>query len=60
MGGSGANGLNVIHVFRSVFLSELSSHLQYLLVKLLVAQSVCHCQFCLSPSISHLYGTGNY
>ena len=52
------NGLNVIHVFRSVFLSELSSNLQ--LVKLLVAQSVCHCQFCLSPSISHLYGTGNY
>ena len=43
---------NVIAQFRSVFLSQLNSHL--LLVKLLVISHFCRCQFCLSPSISCL------
>ena len=43
---------NVIAQFRSVFLSQLNSHL--LLVKLSVISHFCRCQFCLSPSISRL------
>ena len=44
---------NVIGQFRSVFLSQLNSHL--LLVKLSAIGHFCRCQFCLSPSISRLH-----
>ena len=46
----------VTGAFWSVFCHSLTV---IYLVKLLVVQSFCHCQFCLSPSMSCLYSADN-